>query len=59
MHTVKTIMVEREDMGNNETMILKGIYLQSDGSYSWLTSARSGNCKKLTTALKKVNLCDE
>jgi len=40
---------------NNDTTIIKGIYF-SDGVYSWLTPTRSGECKNLKTALKKIGI---
>ena len=51
MRAIKEI---KEDMGNNESRIKAGIYLTDDNEYWWMTSTRSGVCKKLSTAIKKV-----
>jgi len=51
---MKTILEERTDMKNNDSVIKKGIYQLEDGSFEWMTYTRSGNCKTLKTALKKV-----
>lgn len=51
MLTIKEIKV---NMNNNESAIAKGVYQLKDGSYNWLTFTRSGNCKKLATAMKKA-----
>jgi len=55
MTTIKTITEKKQDMGNNESIVTAGIYLQKDGSYWWLTSTRSGYCKRLSTAQKKIS----
>ena len=41
-------------MGNNDSMVLAGIYLTTDNEYWWLTSTRSGICKRLKTAENKI-----
>lgn len=53
MTTIKEI---RTELGNNESAIAKGVYQNAAGSYSWLTYTRSGECKKLATAMKKAGL---
>jgi hypothetical protein len=51
---MKTIKEITEKRNNNESVIVKGIYQLSDGSYNWMTYTRSGNCKTLVTAIKKI-----
>lgn len=51
---MKTIIEKKENRNNNESVIVKGIYQLNDGTYEWMTYTRSGNCKKLNTALKKI-----
>ena len=52
---METITESKISLDNNESLISKGIYKELDGSYTWLTATRSGNCKKLSTAKSKVN----
>jgi len=50
-----TIIKEiRENRNNNESAIQAGVYKEDDGSYSWITYTKSGNCKKLATAMKRI-----
>ena len=51
MVTIKEI---RQEAGNNETAIARGVYQNDDGTFSWLTFTKSGTCKKLKTAMKKA-----
>ena len=51
---MKEIRVIRDE----ENKVVKGVFEEKDGSYTWLTYSRSGNCKKLTTAIKKCNFED-
>jgi hypothetical protein len=55
MKVKKIIKETKENMGNNETRVIAGIYLTDDNEYWWITSVNSGTCKKLSTALKKIN----
>lgn len=59
MRNIKTIKEIKEQGNNNESMIKKGVYLTDEGSYEWLTSYRSGICKKLSTAMKKAGFENE
>ena len=54
MRITKTILEVREDLGNNESRVNRGIYLTDSNEYWWLTSTRSGVCKRLKTAEGKV-----
>ena len=56
MQVVKTIVEIKQDMGNNETLTKKGVYLLADNSYFWVTLTQSGTCKKLETAMKKAKI---
>jgi Protein of unknown function (DUF1391) len=51
MKTIKEIKI---DMGNNESAISVGVYQNDDGSYTWITFTKSGNCKRLATAMEKA-----
>ncbi len=51
---MKVIREERTNINNNESLVKKGVYQESDGSYSWLTYTRTGTCKKLETAMRKA-----
>lgn len=51
MKTIKEIKI---NMGNNESAIKSGVYQNDDGSFSWVTLTKSGNCKRLATAMKKA-----
>ena len=51
---MKTIKEIRLESGNNESAIVKGVYQENDGSYTWITLSRSGNCKRLATAMNKA-----
>ncbi|MDA3939616.1 MAG: hypothetical protein PF693_09935 [Spirochaetia bacterium] len=51
MTTIKEI---RDDMNNNESAIRKGVYQLADGLFEWLTYTRSGECKKLSTAMRNA-----
>lgn len=51
-----TIIEIRTDMNNNESAIAKAIYQNIDGSYTWMTYTRSGNCKSYKTALNKIGI---
>lgn len=52
MITIKEI---KTNMGNNESLVAKGVYFNKDtNEYHWLTYTRSGFCKKLKTALLKA-----
>jgi hypothetical protein len=53
--TMKTIHETKINTGNNESLITKGIYLEN-GVYKWLTATRSGECKKLETAKRKIGI---
>ncbi len=48
------IKEEKIDMENNSSRIAKGVYQNADGSYTWITFTRSGECKRLATAMKKA-----
>ena len=50
------IREEKISMGNNETMVAKGVYQNDDGTYTWLTFSRSGQCKRFSTAIRKAGL---
>ena len=50
-----TIYEKKTNLGNNETSIQKGIYKTPSG-YKWLTYTKSGECKNLKTAMKKVGI---
>ncbi len=49
---VKTIKEIRDE----DNRIEAGVYLEKDGTYTFLTYSKSGNCKKLTTAMGKAGL---
>ena len=49
-----TIKEELTNMNNNESQIRRGVYQEVDGSFTWITYTRSGNVKKLSTAMKKA-----
>ena len=51
---MEIIKEERTEMNNNESQIKKAVYKENNGSFTWLTYTRSGNCKTLKTALKKA-----
>ena len=53
---MRTVIEIKENMNNNESQIAKGIYQEKDGSYFWMTYTRSGNCKKLETAKRKIGI---
>ncbi len=46
---MKEIKVIRED-----NKVEQGVFQEKDGSYTWMTYTKSGNCKKLATAMKKA-----
>ena len=51
------IIYEVIDKGNNnESQVKKGIYKYYDGFYQWLTYSRTGECKTLRTAYKKIGV---
>jgi hypothetical protein len=52
----KTIKEIKIDLGNNESVIGRGVYQNDDGSYFWITYSRSGVCKRLETAMKKAGI---
>lgn len=49
-----TINEIRQEAGNNESAIVKGVYQELDGSYTWVTFTKSGTCKTMKTAMKKA-----
>ena len=51
MATIKEI---RQETGNNESAIVRGVYQNDDGTFSWITFTKSGSCKMLKTAMKKA-----
>lgn len=51
MKIIKEIKV---NMGNNESAIKAGVYQNDDGTFSWITFTRYGECKKLSTAMRKA-----
>ena len=53
---MKVIKEIREDRNNNESVVRAGVYQLADGTYEWLTYTRSGECKKLATAMRKAGL---
>lgn len=55
MKTIKEIKINGN---NNESQIKAGVYQENDGTYTWMTFTRSGNVKKLSTALQKAGLND-
>jgi len=50
MEIIKEI---RDDMQNNSSRIRKGVYKTKTG-FQWVTYTKSGECKKLQTAMKKA-----
>ena len=56
MSNNETIYEEKMELGNNDSMIKKGIYKEKNGSYTWMTAFRSGNVKLLKTAKRKIGL---
>ena len=45
---------EKMVMENNESSVVRGVFQREDGSFSWITLHRAGDCKRLETALKKA-----
>ncbi len=43
------IKVVRED-----NKVEQGVFQESNGSYLWVTYTKSGNCKSLSTAMRKA-----
>lgn len=56
---MKTIYEASLEYGNNEGAIKAGIYQNADGSFFWLTLSRSGECKRLATAMKHARVSKE
>jgi hypothetical protein len=50
MEIIKEIKINGN---NNENQVAKGVYKTENG-FMWLTFTRSGNCKNLSTALRKA-----
>jgi hypothetical protein len=46
---LKEIKVIRED-----NKVEQGVFQEANGTYLWVTYTKSGNCKKLPTAMKKA-----
>ena len=46
---IKEIKVIRED-----NKVEQGVFQEPNGSYLWVTYTKSGNCKKLATAMRKA-----
>ena len=51
---MKTIKEIKQETGNNTSVIAKGVYQELDGTFTWVTYTRSGNCKRVSTAMKKA-----
>ena len=51
---MKTIKEIKQKNGNNTSVIAKGVYQELDGTFTWVTYTKSGNCKRRTTAMKKA-----
>ena len=54
MRLIQTIKEVKEDMGNNENRVKKGVYLTDENEYFYLTSTQGGTVKKLKRALRKA-----
>lgn len=48
---MEIIEEQKEDIGNNESVVIRGVYKMPIG-YFWLTPTKSGNCMRKDTALK-------
>ena len=51
-----TVVTEKIILLNNNESIVSGVYKENDNTYTWITFTKSGNCKKLSTAMKKINI---
>lgn len=56
MKVSKTLAEVKIDLGNNESVVKKGVYLLDDNTFLWMTLTQSGTCKQLKTAMKKAGL---
>jgi len=54
---METIREEKTDMGNGDFLIRKGVYKIKEG-YKWILYCKSGECKKLTTALRRARFAE-
>ena len=55
-----TLYERKSSEDYSDAPILKGLYYNPRiRSFEWLTSTRCGNCKKLATALKKLNIKED
>ena len=51
---MKVVREEKTKMNNNESVIKRAVYQNESGSFTWMTYTRSGECKKIETAMRKA-----